>query len=297
MQRRSWILVIVIILLLLGILGITTVGVIYAMFSGVREPISGHNVAIVEIKGVILDSEPFTERLDKLLEEKDIKAIVVRVDSPGGVVAPCQEIYDAILEARKKKHVITSMGAVGASGGYYIAVAGEKIFALPGTLTGSIGVIMDFANLEQLYDWAKIEPYTLKSGQYKDIGSTIRPMTEEEKAILQSTLSDIYQQFRKAVKDNRKIEDSVLDKITDGRIFSGSQAFQYGLVDELGGLQAAINKAAEIANIKGKPKVLYPPEKRPTLFKLLTSMSDQMESVTTRLQSALFQGPMYIWGR
>lgn len=267
------------------------------MFGGVKEQISGHNIAIIEIKGIIFESEPFTERLDELLEEKDIKAIVVRIDSPGGVVAPCQEIYDAIIEARKKKHIIASIGTVGASGGYYVAVAGEKILALPGTVTGSIGVLMSFTNLEKLYNWAKVDPLTLKSGPYKDIGSTTRPMTEEEKNILQTTISDIYQQFRKAVKDNRKIDDNVLDKVADGRIFSGNQALAFGLVDELGGLQVAIKKAAELAKIKGKPKVLYPPEERPTFFKLFSSLNEHLSQTSSQLKSALFQGPMYIWGR
>lgn len=297
MQRRSWILVIVILLLLLGIFGITTIGVIYAMLGGVKEPISGHNIAIIEIKGIVFESESFTERLEKLLEEKDIKAIIVRVDSPGGVVAPCQEIYDAILEARKKKHIITSIGTVGASGGYYIAVAGEKVLALPGTLTGSIGVLMNFTNLEKLYNWAKVDPLTLKSGPYKDIGSTTRPMSEEEKSLLQATISDIYRQFRKAIKENRKIEDALLNKVADGRVFSGNQALEYGLVDELGGLQAAIKRVAELAKIKGKPKVLYPPQERPTLFKLLSSVNEHVTQISLQLKSALFQGPMYIWGR
>jgi protease IV len=274
----------------------TTIGVIWAIFGDIREPISGHNVAIIEVKGVIYESDKFIKRLQKLTKADDIKAIVVRIESPGGVVAPCQEIYDAILEARKKKKVVTSMGSVGASGGYYIAAAGEKVFALPGTLTGSIGVIMNFTNLEKLYQWAKIGTSTIKSGKFKDIGSTTRPMTEGEREILETTIQDIYGQFRVAVKINRKIDDKVLDEVADGRIFSGHQALEYGLVDELGGLQAAINKGAELALIKGKPKVLYPPEERSSLFKLLTSLSNRLDQASLQIQSALFQGPMYIWG-
>lgn len=297
MQRRSWILIVVVLLTLAAIMGITTIGVVYAIFGGGKESVSGHNIAIIEVEGIIFESQPFIKRLDELLEEKDIKAIVVRVDSPGGVVAPCQEIYEALLEAKKKKRVVISLGSVAASGGYYIAAAGEKIVSSPGTLTGSIGVIMNFTNLQGLYQWAKVDPFTIKSGQFKDIGTPSRPMTEQEKEILQTTISDIYQQFRKAVKDGRNLNDSELDKIADGRIFSGHQALEHKLVDELGGLQTAINSAAALAKIKGKPKVLYPPEPKQSFLKLLTSLQDHLDLASTQLHSLVAQGPMFLWSK
>ncbi|MFC2075272.1 signal peptide peptidase SppA [Bdellovibrionota bacterium] len=292
MSRRSWVLVVLILAVVLSLCSITALGILYAIFGDVEDSFGGHNVAIVDVKGVITEARPTIRRLEKLTKESGIKGIVVRIESPGGVVGPTQEIYSAILQAREKKHVVTSFGGVAASGGYYVALAGEKIISNPGTLTGSLGVKMEFANLEGLYEWAKINPFTLKSGKYKDIGSPSRPMTPEERRLLDNMLKDVHNQFRDAVKENRKLDDRVLSLVTDGRIFSGRQALEYGLVDELGGIQVAIKSVAELANVK-VPKVLYPTEPRRSVWKfLMESVSDINNLLPT--QRKPHPSPMFI---
>jgi len=296
MFRRPWVLVVTILVVLLGVLGITSLGVLYAIFGDSEDSIGGKNIAIIDVKEIILDSRPFIKRLKKLTDKKDIKGIVVRINSPGGVVGPSQEMYDAILEARKKKKVVASLGAIAASGGYYVAIAAEKIVANPGTLTGSIGVIMELVNLEGLYEWAKIQPYEIKSGKFKDIGSPNRPMTPEEKKLLTDMLDDVHAQFRDAVKEQRNLDEETVMKLTEGQIYSGRQAKENGLVDELGGLQKAIKLVAEMAGIKDEPKVLYPPEKKPKLIDLLTKFDNILNSLKLNTSQPKM-APMYIMGR
>lgn len=217
-------------------------------------------VGILEINGVILDSKKLLKKLESFEEDQDIKAIVVRLNSPGGAVAPSQEIYEAIKKS--KKPVISSMASVAASGAYYVACGTQKIFANAGTMTGSIGVIMSFANLERLYEWAKVKRFVIKTGKFKDVGSEFREMKAEERELLQSMIDDVLLQFKTAVSTGRNIAIEEMADIADGRIFSGSQAKNLGLVDELGTLQDAIDAAASLGKIRGKPKVIYPEKRR-----------------------------------
>lgn len=212
-------------------------------------------VGVLEINGAIMDSKKTLKKLKAFEEDDYVKAIVVRVNSPGGAVGPSQEIYDAIK--RLKKPNVTSMGSVAASGGYYIAVGTQKIFANAGTITGSIGVIMQFMNLKKLYDWAKVERYSIKTGKFKDSGADYRDMTPEERAHLQSMVDDVLTQFKTAVATGRKLSMEEVSQVADGRIFSGQQAKIIGLVDVLGGLEDAIEDVAKTAKIEGKPKVIY----------------------------------------
>lgn|SRR5574341_133399 len=217
-------------------------------------------IALVRIEGVILDSQTTVGDLKRFGENPSIKAIVLRIDSPGGGVVPSQEIYDAVQRVRNKsnKAVIASMGTVAASGGYYIAAATDRILANPGTLTGSIGVIMEMANIEGLLKKIGVEGVVVKTGRYKDVGSPLRKMSDEEQALLQSVMDDVHKQFIEAVAAGRSLEVADVRALADGRIFTGRQAKDVKLVDELGNLEDAIQLAAEIAGIEGEPKVVEP---------------------------------------
>jgi protease-4 len=230
--------------------------------SGEKEWGEGHGpkVGIVEVKGVISSSLEVVARLHQLREDSSIRAIVVRINSPGGAVAPSQEIFSAILRARKSKKVVCSMGTVAASGGYYIASACDKIVAAPGTVTGSIGVISELPHIDKLLELARVEVDTIKSGPMKDIGSPLRPMTDEEHAFFQKFVDGVYEQFLSDVATERKIDKEKLRKIADGRIFTGSEALKLGLIDQLGNFEDALDTAVKLAGVSGEPQPVFPSE-------------------------------------
>jgi protease-4 len=223
-----------------------------------------------------MDSKKTLRRLERFEDDDQIKAVVLRLNSPGGSVAPSQEIYEAVKAY--KKPLVVSMGSVAASGAYYIACGAKKVFANPGTITGSIGVIMEFANLQKLYDWAKVQRYSLKTGKYKDAGATYREMTPEERGLLQGMIDDVLGQFKQAVSTGRKLSMEEVTAIADGRILSGSQAKAAKLVDELGTLNDAIREAGKLANIKDKPRVVYSEKQRQGLLDLFLEDSSSDES-------------------
>lgn len=231
----------------------------------------GVNVGVVKVKDVIMDSQRTLKELKEFEEDTNIKAILVRVDSPGGAVGPSQEIHDAILRVKKTKPVVASFESVAASGGFYIAVACDRIISNAGTLTGSIGVIMNMANLSELYKWAKVERYNIKSGKFKDVGSENRPMTQEERDLMQGLVNNVYEQFLKAVADGRKLPVETVRPYADGRVLSGEQAKDAGLVDKLGGLDVALDTIKELAKLDKKQKVnlVYPEPKRRSLLDML----------------------------
>jgi protease-4 len=218
-------------------------------------------IGVVSVEGFIGDSNDIVEQLDQFSKDDSIKAVVLRINSPGGSVAPSQEIYEAVLQVKKKKKVVASMGAVAASGGYMIACAADRIVANPGTITGSISAIMHFANVEELLKKIGLKTTAIKSGKYKDIGSPAREMTQEEKALIQELVDDIYDQFLDMVAQNRKIAKEDLRKIADGRVFSGRQAKKLGLVDDIGDMGYALDLAGKMSGIEGKPDVAYPKKK------------------------------------
>ena len=220
----------------------------------------GDKIAIVEIKGVITQSSGVIEEIHQHLADEGVKAIILRVDSPGGGVGPSQEIHREVVKARQKKKVVTSMGAVAASGGYYVACASDLIVANPGTITGSIGVIMQFSNFEELLKKIGIKGVVLKSGEHKDIGSPFREMTPEEKRIMQETIDNVHQQFIQAVAEGRKLDRAKVVPIADGRIMTGEQAKQFGLVDKMGNLQDAIEETSKLVGIEGKAADPLPEE-------------------------------------
>jgi protease-4 len=229
-------------------------------------------IALIRIEGVILDSQTTIGELKRFSENPSVKAIVIRIDSPGGGVVPSQEIYDAVKRVRSKnnKTVIASMGSVAASGGYYIAAATDRIVANPGTLTGSIGVIMETANVERLLQKIGVEGVVIKSGKYKDVGSPLRKMSAEEKGLLQTVMDDVHRQFIEAVAEGRSLEFRAAQALADGRIFTGRQAKEAKLVDELGDLEDAIQLAADVVGIEGEPKVVEP-RRRFSLREILDS--------------------------
>ena len=226
-------------------------------------------VGVVSIQGVISSSQKTVEQIDEFGKDNSIKAVVLRIDSPGGGVAASQEIYAAIKRIKKNKIVVSSLGSVAASGGYMVACAADKIVANPGTVTGSISVIMYFANAEDLLKKIGIKPSVIKSGRYKDIGSPARGMSDDEKLLMQALVDDIYFQFVDVVAQDRKIPQADVKKLADGRVFSGKQALQYKLIDFLGDRLFAVQLAGKMAGIKGTPDVVYPSKKEVTFWDLI----------------------------
>jgi len=217
------------------------------------------NVGIVELQGIILDSKTIIEELEAFRKNEDIRAIIVRVDSPGGAVGPSQEIYEEIQKIRKEKKVIASLGNVAASGGYYAIAAADRIVANPSTITGSIGVILQMLNFKDLAEWAKLKSITMKSGKFKDFGGGgWRDITPEERALMTTILDDIHNEFIGAVAIGRGLDKAIVRKLADGRVFTGRQAKANGLVDELGGLEFAKDIAKTLADIDEDIKAIYP---------------------------------------
>lgn len=233
----------------------------YAYFTGgdaqVLSLLRGESVGIIQIEGAIDSSRDVVQNLKKFGESKQVKAVILRIDSPGGAVGPTQEIYEEIEKLRKKKPVIASMGGIAASGGYYIASACDRVVANPGTLTGSIGVIMELGNYEELMKKIGVKGYNIKSGENKDIGSPWTPLSPEGKAILQSLVDNVHSQFVSAVAKGRNLPEDKVRQLADGRVYSGAQAKDLGLVDVLGNMEDAVDLAAARGGIAGTPELVY----------------------------------------
>ncbi|MGY8766590.1 MAG: signal peptide peptidase SppA [Nitrospinaceae bacterium] len=240
------------VLVLLAFVGVSTIATEWMIQQG-----TDNRIGIVDITGVIQSSQNIIKQIKSFRNDKHIRGIILRIDSPGGAVGPSQEIYDEVLKTRKSGKIIyASMGTLAASGGYYIASAADQIFANPGTLTGSIGVIMAFSNAQGLLEKIGLKPEIIKAGKYKDIGSPTRSMNQIEKSLLQDVVTDVHQQFIEAIANGRGMSVAEITKIADGRIFTGRQAFALKLVDQLGGLQATIGQLAAKAGIIGAPNVI-----------------------------------------
>lgn len=253
----------------------------------------GEKVGVIEVYGVIADSRQIIKQLHDFRDNDSIKSIVLRVDSPGGGVGPSQEIHDEVKGVDAVKPVIVSMGSVAASGGYYIAAAAREIVANPGTITGSIGVIMEFTNFRELLDKIGLSSVVVKSGKFKDIGSPAREMTPQEKAILQDLIDDVHSQFVASVAEGRSLDVETVSSIADGRIFSGRRALEMGLVDSMGNLEVAIRRAAELAGIDGDPSVVYPPEDKPRFIDLF--IEETLNHLQLALQKERSVGLQYLW--
>jgi len=237
----------------------------------------GGRVGLVEILGEIDDSDDVVDQIERLDRDASVKAVVVRLDSPGGGVAASQEIYEALRKLHDdKKPVVASFAGVAASGAYYVACAADSIVSNPGTLTGSIGVIMSFPNTEELFRKVGLHFEVIKTGKFKDVGSMWRPMTPDERELLQNVLSNVYDQFVDAIVDGRGMEREDILPYADGRIFSGDQALEYGFVDRLGDLDDAIDMAAKLGGIRGEPTIVRKERHKVGLLDLLDEKMNQV---------------------
>jgi len=255
-----------------------------------------NKVGVVKVEGFIGDTRDIVEQLNQFGKDDSIKAVILRIDSPGGGVASSQEIYEAVIDLKKKKKVVASMGSVAASGGYMVACAADKIVANPGTITGSISAVMHFANAEELLKKLGLKTSVVKSGKFKDIGSPVREMTAEEKALIQELVDDIYDQFLDMVARDRNIPKEKLRKIADGRVFTGRQAQKLGLVDYLGDMGYASTLAGEMSGIKGKPEIVYPKKKGSKFWdyvfrEMFAAIDKQMRGKVEQLQGILYLSP------
>lgn len=220
------------------------------------------NVGVVEVKGPIVDSESVVEDLTYFREQPQVRAVILRIDSPGGSVGPSQEIFAEVRRLAGEKVVVASMGAVAASGGYYVALPATRIVANPGTITGSIGVITQVPNVEELAEKIGFRMNVVASGPSKDAGNPFRPFTEEDRRVFRDLIDDVYRQFVEDVAQSRNLPVDEVRRIADGRVYTGAQALELGLVDELGNFTDAIELAADLADIPGKPELAYPPHAR-----------------------------------
>lgn|SRR5690554_355598 len=255
----------------------------------------GESIGVVEIEGAIMDAKSTLEDIRRFQEDDNVKAVVVRVNSPGGAVAPSQEIYEAVKDLKEVKPVAISMGATAASGGYYIACGADTIFANNGTLTGSIGVITQFFNVEGIVNRLDLEVNTIKSGEFKDSGSPFREFLPQDEAVFAEMVNDIHSQFVEDVAECRGLDEAEVRRLADGRVYTGRQAKANKLVDEIGTLQDTIDYLAAEAGLEDPP-VVYPPEERMGFVQELLSASLRSTAEEVRAQTAprvqlLYTGP------
>jgi protease IV len=231
----------------------------------------GNRIAVVPIRGVITDSKWVVDQLKKYRKDSRVKAIILRIDSPGGGTAASQEIYREVQRTVPQKKVVASMGNVAASGGYYVALPANKIVANPATLTGSIGVIMELSNIKELLNKIGVSREAVKSGPYKDIGSPVREMKPEERRLLEDVIKNVHQQFIDVVIKGRRLSREQVEKIADGRIFTGEQARDLGLVDALGSFEDAVELTKKMTGLSGEIKLIFPEKKRLSVWDLIFS--------------------------
>jgi protease-4 len=254
-----------------------------------RGDVFGDKVAIISIDGEILGSREAIEALHRYAKNSSVKAMVMRINSPGGAIAPSQEIYEEIrnVRARSGKPIVASLDSVAASGGYYIASACDRIVSNPGSITGSIGVILQWMETKDLLAWAKIKPETITSGAMKAAGSPYQDLTDAERAYLQAIVLQLHSQFVRAVAAGRrgKLSEADVSKIADGRVFTGEQALALKLVDQLGNLDDAVRVAGKLGGISGRPGTIYPRKRTRGLFETLTSDDSDAQTAIGRIVS------------
>ena len=239
---------------------------------------SKEGVGIVELKGLIVSSEQVLKHLTEFRNNSDIKSIVLRIESPGGAVGAAQEIYQEIKRTSAVKPIVASMGSMGASGGYYAALGADIILANPGTMTGSIGVIVKFPNLEGLFEKIGYKSEVIKSGPLKDIGASNRPLSEEERTIMQDLIDNVYNQFVRDIATSRSMPEETIFELADGRVYTGEQALELGLIDKLGNFTDAVTIAADLGGLDTEdPQLIYPRiERKFSLFNLLTNADQSL---------------------
>ncbi len=257
------------VLVILGCVALLLCSTMIIIFNvlGSSSPLSFHDkIGVIQIDGTISSSRAITSKLVKFRKDNKIKAIILRINSPGGSVGPSQEIYREVRRTIKTKKVIASLGCVAASGGYYVASAADRIVADPGTITGSIGVIMQFIRIEDLLGKMGVDFEILKSGEFKDIGSPARKLTERDKEILNRLIDDIQTQFVEAVARGRNLSIEKVSEIADGRVFSGARAKELGLVDVIGNFEDAVEITKEMAGLEGEVHLVYPKKSKLELW-------------------------------
>lgn len=285
-------------ILALGVVMLLFVGFVSTLFywmEGGATFIPGGHVAVLKVEGPIFDSKDILEEINKYKKNDSIKAVVLRIDSPGGAVAPSQEIFEEVKKLKKKKKVIVSMGTMAASGGYYIAAAGDYIMASRGTITGSIGVIMESMGVNRLAEWAMLENRVIKTGKFKDVGSPLKPMDDDDKAYLQNILNNMYAQFKGDVAEGRKMTPEQVEELAQGKVYTGEQAVALGLVDGLGTIYDAIDKAKSMTGLSPDSHVIWPREKETPFSFLGESKIAQhfLNLVTQKLESNV--GPQWLY--
>jgi protease IV len=260
--------------------------------------LSTNKIAVIPIEGEILESRDTLELLRKYAGNTTVKAIVMRINSPGGAIAPSQEIYSEIRKTRQRsgKPIVASLDSVGASGGYYIAAGCDEIVANPGSITGSIGVILDWMEVDDLIHWAKMRRETITSGAMKAAGSPFRQLTDAERQYLQRIVLQLHQQFVKAVAEGRngKITEAQVAQLADGRVFTGEEALSLKLIDRLGNLDDAVTLAARKAGVRGEPSTIYPRRREHTLLDLFTDSNDS-QSMIERIAARRMPRFLYRW--
>lgn len=276
MQKRTWVVIAVVIAVFFFVVFALISAVCVSVASIAEEGYEKGNIALIDVKGTIISSEQVVEEIRDALENKELKAAILRVESPGGSVAASQEIFEAVQKFKEKKPIVASLGNVAASGGYYVALPVTKIFANPSTITGSIGVRLEHLQLSELLSFAKVKYETLKSGKFKDIASPFREMTQEERELLQSVLDGIHAEFKERVAASRNLKIEDVDKFADGRFFTGSEAKNLGLVDEIGGFSMAIDSVAKLAGIE-KPELAK--RRKTTKFSEIFDLIGEMKGI------------------
>ncbi len=255
-----------------------------------EEPkIAKSSILFLQLEGVIIDGKEFLDDLEKYAKEPEIKGVLIQINSPGGVVGPSQEIYSEIKRVREqyKKPVVASVSSLAASGAYYSAVAADKIVTNPGSMLGSIGVIMEFANLEKLYEFAKIKRYVIKTGAYKDSGAEYRDMRDDEKMLFQELANEVLLQFKTAVAQSRKLPLETVSKIADGRVFTGEKAVAMGLADQIGTLTDATKLIGQLSGIGPEPELFSPPPKKSEMLRELFDSKTSAPSIEKMVQRSL----------
>ena len=253
----------------------------------------GEKIGVIEVLGPIMTSEDLIRNIIEFRDNNSVKAVILRIDSPGGSVGPSQEIYNEVVKLQKIKPVVVSMGSVTASGGYYIAAPAKRLFANPGSITGSIGVIMSFPNYEGLMEKVGVSSVVVKSGKFKDIGSASRPFGDDERKLMQALIDDVHSQFVEAVSLGREMPAEKVREISDGRIFSGRQALSVGLIDELGGFQDAVDYTAKLAGLDDDPKLIYPEVEKPGLLERIIKSS--LGDIAFEARQYRNVGLQYLW--
>jgi protease-4 len=290
--RRHPYLFTLIVLAVLGCLGLLAISLTAFAVSDSERLAFGPRVGLIEISGVISDSTFVVNSLERFAENPDIKAVLLRVDSPGGAIGPSQEIFSQVQKTASKKPVIASFGSMAASGGYYASAPATGIMANPGTITGSIGVILSYTNIEGLFDKVGLKPIVIKSGRFKDMGSPFRDITETERELFEEAVMDLYRQFVGDVALGRQMDIAAVEKLADGRIFTGSQALELGLVDKIGNLRDALEWAAELGGIQG-PIAVAPARRKG--FSLLEELIQLSSEMTRSLHQRTATGFAFLW--